>query len=124
MMIVGLGIDIVDLTRIEKCISRFELRFIQRILGAKELAHIPSQPVNYVAGRFAVKEAAVKALGTGFSQGIGPSQIEAVAGPDGKPQLILHGAARQRADSMGVTRCHVSISHDRASAVAVVILEA
>ena len=124
MMIVGLGIDIVDLARIEKCISRFGLRFMQKILGAEELAHIPGQPVNYVAGRFAVKEAAVKALGTGFSQGIGPDQIEAISGPGGKPQLVLHGAALQQANSMGVTRYHVSISHDRSSAVAVVILEA
>ena len=97
-MIVGMGIDIVELARIEKSLGRFGLRF-------------------------AAKEAAVKALGTGFSQGIGPAQVETVSGPGGKPNLLLHGEALQQAQAMGVTRCHVSISHDRSSAVAVVVLE-
>ncbi|MEG6503502.1 MULTISPECIES: holo-[acyl-carrier-protein] synthase [unclassified Desulfovibrio] len=123
-MIVGLGIDIVELARIEKNLARFGRRFAEKILGPEELSAMPALTVNYVAGRFAAKEAAVKALGTGFSQGIGPALVETVATPGGKPQLRLHGAALQRARDMGVTACHVTISHDRSSAVAVVVLEA
>ena len=122
-MIIGMGIDIVELARIEKSLDRFGLRFAEKILGPEELAGMPGHPLNYVAGRFAAKEAAVKALGTGFSQGIGPAQVETVSGPGGKPNLLLHGEALQQAQAMGVTRCHVSISHDRSSAVAVVVLE-
>lgn len=123
-MIVGLGVDIVELARIEKSLARFGRRFAEKILGPEELAAMPSLTVSYIAGRFAAKEAAVKALGTGFSQGIGPTLVEAVATSGGKPQLRLHGAALQRARDMGVTSSHVSISHDRSSAVAVVVLEA
>ncbi len=123
-MIVGLGVDIVELARIEKSLARFGHRFAEKILGPEELAAMPALTVNYIAGRFAAKEAAVKALGTGFSQGIGPALVETVATSSGKPQLLLHGAALQRAQAMGVSSCHVSISHDRSSAVAMVILEA
>ncbi|CAK7040170.1 MAG: Holo-[acyl-carrier-protein] synthase [Desulfovibrio sp.] len=123
-MIVGLGIDIVELARIEKSLARFGRRFAEKILGPEELAAMPSLTVNYVAGRFAAKEAAVKALGTGFSKGIGPALVETLTTPGGKPQLRLHGAALRRARDMGVTACHVTISHDRSSAVAVVVLEA
>ena len=62
-MIVGMGIDIVELARIEKSLGRFGLRFAEKILGPEELAGMPGHPLNYVAGRFAAKEAAVKALG-------------------------------------------------------------
>ena len=123
-MIVGLGVDIVELARIEKSLVRFGHRFAQKILGPEELAAMPALNVSYIAGRFAAKEAAVKAFGTGFSQGIGPTLVETVATFGGKPQLRLHGAALQRAQAMGVSSCHVSISHDRSSAVAVVVLEA
>ncbi|MDY0203629.1 MAG: holo-[acyl-carrier-protein] synthase [Desulfovibrio desulfuricans] len=123
-MIVGLGVDIVELARIEKSLTRFGRRFAEKVLSPEEMAAMPTLTVNYIAGRFAVKEAAVKALGTGFSQGIGPTLVETVATSGGKPQLRLHGAALQCARDLGVTSCHVSISHDRSSAVAVVVLEA
>ena len=123
-MIIGIGIDLVEIERIKNIWQRYGFKFAQRILHASELSCLPQgNPVLFLAGRFAAKEAAVKALGTGFSQGIGPAQVETVSGPGGKPNLLLHGEALQQAQAMGVTRCHVSISHDRSSAVAVVVLE-
>ena len=122
-MIVGMGIDIVELARIEKSLGRFGLRFAEKILGPEELAGMPDHPLNYVAGRFAAKEAAVKALGTGFSNGLGLLDVEVLRGPAGQPLLYLHGPARQRAEALGMRAAHVSISHDRSAAVAVVVLE-
>ena len=123
-MIVGMGIDIVELARIEKSLGRFGLRFAEKILGPKELAGMPGHPLNYVAGRFAAKEAAVKALGTGFRNGLGLLDVEVLRGPAGQPLLHLHGAARERATALGMRAAHISISHDRNAAVAVVVLEA
>ena len=71
-----------------------------------------------------VETAAVKALGTGFSDGIGLLDVEVMRGPAGQPLLRLHGSARQRAEAMGMRAAHISISHDRNAAVAVVVLEA
>lgn len=123
-MIVGLGIDIAELARIEAVHARFGRRFLEKILTPAELAALPSRPLSYVAGRFAAKEAAVKALGTGFSQGIGPRHIEIVHGNGGQPRLHLLEQALARGQSLGVKHSHISISHERHAAVAVVVLEA
>lgn len=85
---------------------------------------MPECPAAYLAGRFAAKEATVKALGTGFSNGLGLQHIEVLRGPLGQPLLRLHGPALERARALGVTAAHISISHDRHAAIAVVVLEA
>ena len=123
-MIIGLGTDITELARIKASYDRFGDRLLQKILTEAEQKNLPESPIAYIAGRFAAKEAAVKALGTGFSQGIGLLDVEVLRSPTGQPRLLLHGAARQRAEAMGMRTAHISISHDRNAAVAVVVLEA
>lgn len=122
-MIVGLGIDTTELDRIEKSYMRHKERFVDRILHPNEASALPKHPVPYLAARFAVKEAAVKALGTGFTQGIQFQDIEVQSEPSGKPVLQLHNRAAEIANSLGATRYHVSLTHGRDIASAVVILE-
>ena len=122
-MIIGVGTDITELARIKASYDRFGERFLQKILTPDELKLVPENPIAYISGRFAAKEAAVKALGTGFNEGISPLHIEVLRGPAGQPQLRLHGPALARAKTMGMRAAHISISHDRNAAVAVVVLE-
>lgn len=124
-MIVGLGIDMTELERIRQVHERFGRRFLAKFLAPGELVALPEKPrLSLLAGRFAAKEAAAKALGTGFSGGIGPCEIEVVAAPSGAPGLVFHGAALERAARLGMRAAHLSISHERSHAVAVVVLEA
>lgn len=123
-MIIGLGTDITELARIKASYDRFGVRLLQKILTEEEQKNLPESPIAYIAGRFAAKEATVKALGTGFSDGLGLLDVEILRGPAGQPLLRLHGPARQRAEAMGMRAAHISISHDRSAAVAVVVLEA
>ena len=123
-MIVGVGLDVVELSRIARSIERFGDRFLNRVLTPGERADLPTIAHPYVAARFAAKEAASKALGTGFSQGVGPCSIEVVGGDGRKPELALHGAAAEVARRLGVARMHVSLTHGREVASAVVVLEA
>ena len=123
-MIIGIGTDITELARIKASYDRFGERFLQKILTPDELKLVPESPIAYISGRFAAKEAAVKALGTGFNEGIGPLHIEVLRGPAGQPKLHWHGPALARAEALGMRAAHISISHDRNAAVAVVVLEA
>lgn len=120
-MLVGFGIDIVDMARIDRAINRFGNHFLSRILTSNELAAIPGQYLPYVAGRFAAKEAAVKALGTGFANGIEPLQIEITR--EQRPCILFKGKSLQKLHELGVSKIHLSISHERIAAVAAVILE-
>ena len=124
-MIVGLGIDLAELARIRAAHARFGRRFLEKFLAPGELATLAPEPrPSFLAGRFAAKEAAAKALGTGFSQGVSPCQIEVVPQPTGATELLFHGAAATRATRLGMRTAHLSISHERSHAVAVVVLEA
>lgn len=122
-MIVGMGIDLVELERIEKIHSRFGIRFLEKIFSPNELRIFASTSCAFLAGRFAAKEAAVKALGTGFSHGIGPRQIEVLPLTSGAPSINLLDAAKERAQTLAVRSCWLSISHERGNAVALVIME-
>lgn len=125
-MILGTGFDLTSLQRIKALLEKHDERFLTRILTADELAALPTEParrVAYAAGRWASKEAAVKALGSGFSAGIGFHDVEIVTMEGGRPELRLHGRARELADEKGVKNLHVSISHERDMAGAMVILE-
>lgn len=121
-MIVGHGIDIVGIPRIAALLARHRERFLARWFDPRELPD-DARPER-VAARWAAKEAAAKALGTGFAEGIVPSQIAVLSLPSGAPQLHLAGAALARAQALGATRYHVSLSHADGAAVASVILEA
>ena len=124
-MIIGLGTDITDMTRIRQICDRFGNRFFEKILTPQELKLLSANnPTRYIAGRFAAKEAAVKALGTGFSRGIGLQHIEITRTHLGQPQLHLLGPALKLAEQLGIRFHHVSISHERNAAIAVVIFEA
>ena len=125
-MILGTGFDLTALPRIKALLEKHGERFLTRILTADEMASLPSEParrVAYAAGRWASKEAAVKALGSGFSAGIGFHDVEIVTMEGGRPELRLHGRAAELAEEKGVNFLHISISHERDMAGAMVILE-
>lgn len=125
-MILGLGLDIVEVCRLKRSWERFGRRFAERILHPDELRNLPERTeaiALFLASRFAAKEAAVKALGTGFAEGIGPQDIQVGKLPSGAPQLILHGAAAEKMRAIGASRAMLSITHEKSTAVAVVILE-
>jgi len=123
-VILGIGLDVAEIPRIRESLTRFGERFTARVLTADEAAGMPSDdPAPYVAARFAAKEAAAKALGTGFAQGVTQTSIEVVRLASGAPSLRLHGKALELAANMGVQKIHVSLTHGRDIAAATVILE-
>ena len=123
-MIIGVGIDIAELGRISRSYTRFGVKFSSKILTPDELDHFPANAIPFLASRFAAKEAAVKALGTGFSGGITFQDMEIRSDPLGKPLIFFHNLALQRCQELHVRHAHLSLSHSRENAVAVVILEA
>ena len=118
MAIVGVGIDVVDVTRFEAALRRTP-GVSARLFVAAEA----SRPVASLAARFAAKEAAAKALGTGISRGIGWREIEVQRSPGHRPTLHLSGRAAQWCTRMGGGRLSLSLTHSRTTAMAVVILE-
>ena len=124
-MITGIGIDVVQNDRIRDSIQRFGDRFLNRIYTEGEIEYCSkcAQPEIHYAARFAAKEAAFKALGTGWAAGVKWKDIEIERLPSGKPELHLHGEALAHAKSAGATRFHVSLTHDQLVSCAVVVLE-
>ena len=124
-MIAGIGVDIVDIGRIQALLDRYGERFLARVYTGAEVEYAlrGANKAERLAGRFAVKEALMKALGTGKSQGILWKDVETVRGPAGKPAVHLHGQAVKWAKLRGGGAVHVSITHDGGKAVAFVILE-
>jgi holo-[acyl-carrier protein] synthase len=121
----GIGIDVCKVERIAESLQRFGARMERRLFTADELAYCRGfkDPLPHLAARFAAKEAASKALGTGIAGGIGWTQIEVVQ-PGGRvPLLKLSGAALERFTAMGATRSHLTLSHDGGLGVACVVLE-
>jgi holo-[acyl-carrier protein] synthase len=111
-MIVGLGLDVVELSRIERTLGRFGEAFSRRILTPAERDWRGGRlTAPTLAGCFAAKEAAVKALGTGFSGGIGFQCLEILPDALGRPVLRLSGPARERASEIGADAFHISITH-------------
>ena len=125
-MITGIGIDVVQNDRIRDSIQRFGDRFLNRIYTEGEMEYCKkcAQPEIHFAARFAAKEAAFKALGTGWAAGVKWKDVEVVRLPSGKPELHLHGEALAHATSAGAQRFHVSLTHDQLVSCAVVVLEA
>lgn len=124
-VIVGLGLDVAEIDRIEAAIKRHGASFIERIYTATEAAYCQryTSPFERYAGRFAAKEAAMKALGTGWSRGVRWRDIEVVREGSGKPTLKLEGAARTIADGLGVNHIVLTITHSGNLAIAQVIFE-
>ena len=123
MTILGLGLDATDLPRVAEVYDRFGERFLRRVFTEGEIAYCTRRrdPVPHLAGRFAAKEAAMKALGTGHSRGVIWRDIEVVrvAGP---PKLLFHGGAARRAAEMQVVSSLLTITHSDALAMAQVLL--
>jgi holo-[acyl-carrier protein] synthase len=125
-MIVGTGVDIVETARVGYALQKHGERFAKRVCTPAELAYCEKfkNPAERLAARFAAKEAAFKALGTGWREGIRWVDVEITHSRSGKPELILRGRAEEIARRMGVTRTAVSISHSDRYVVAQVIFEA
>ena len=123
---IGIGIDVVPVTRVEELVARHGDRILQRLFTDNELARSAdlAHKALFLAGRIAAKEAAYKALSAqGADLGIGWKSIEVERLEDGRPQLILSGPALTRFNALGAARCHVSLSHDGGIAAAVVVIE-
>jgi holo-[acyl-carrier protein] synthase len=125
MRIVGIGMDATDIPRIAAAIERFGDRFLTRILTEHELAYCrgAGTPRSMSPGRFAPKEAGMKAIGTGHSRGVLWREIEVVR-HDGPPTLRFHGAALRHFQALGATRALLTITHSDTLALAHVILTA
>jgi holo-[acyl-carrier protein] synthase len=126
-VILGLGVDIVEIDRMRHMIETTGERLIQRIFTEGEaryaLAH--ADPAMHFAARAAAKEATYKALsGNPLARAVGWREIEVCLRKDGAPYLELHGRAKERATELGVTRIMISLTHSKVAAVAVVVLEA
>ena len=123
MNIIGIGLDATDLPRIAAALQRYGDRFLRRVFTDGEIAYCTRRrdPVPHLAGRFAVKEAAMKALGTGHSRGVLWKDIEVIR-RGGPPQLQLHGGAARRAAGLQVRRSLVTITHSETIAIAQVML--
>src|SRR5260221_6460516 len=124
-MIIGLGIDVEEVERVKGAMQRQGERFLKRIFTEKERAYCEQFKDKFerYAGRFAVKEAAMKALGTGWSRGVRWVDVEVVRQRGGRPSLALKGEAKKIADAMGVKNIAVSITHTSEQAIAQVIFE-
>jgi len=124
-MIAGIGVDIVDVARVQALLDRYGERFLRRVYTEAETSYAMSgaNKAERLAGRFAVKEAMMKALGTGKSQGILWRDVETLRARSGKPEVHLHGQAVRWVKLRGGGGIHVSITHDGGKAVAFVILE-
>lgn len=122
-MIIGLGTDLVAIPRIEELLSRHGERFLRRVFTPTEQAEClrRARPALHLAARVAAKEAAMKALGTGWGLGVRWLDVAVHSRGDTPPMLHLDGAARARADTLGIRQTLVSLSHDGGYALAVVM---
>ena len=124
-MIIGLGVDLEEVRRLGEAIRRHGRIFVERIFTPAEIAYCERHrdAVERYAARFAAKEATMKALGTGWAKGVRWRDIEVTRQPGGRPGIVLHGAAREYAERMGVRQVSLSITHSANFALAEVILE-
>jgi holo-[acyl-carrier protein] synthase len=124
-VIISIGIDIIEVRRVRETIARTP-RFAERVFTEAERAYCEScgaVAAQHYAARFAAKEAALKALQTGWSGGIGWQDIEVSAKASGAPVIVFHGRARELYEESGATSAHLSIAHTTEHAVAEVVLE-
>ncbi len=126
MSVLGVGIDIVPASRVDRLLSRHGERALSRLFtpGERQRAAAFINPSLHLAARIAAKEAAYKALsGDGRAHGVGWLHLEVTRHTDGRPDLVFHGPAQRRLEELGATRCHLSLTHAAGVAAAVVILE-
>ena len=124
-MIVAIGVDIIEVRRVRRSIERTP-RFAERVFTEAERAYCESRgavAAQHYAARFAAKEAALKALQTGWTGGISWQDVEVSAKDSGAPLILFHGRARELYEESGATSAHISIAHTTEHAIAEVILE-
>jgi holo-[acyl-carrier protein] synthase len=124
-MILGTGVDLAEVRRIREAVERYGERFLHRIYTPGEIAYVERKANKFerYAGRFAAKEAGMKAIGTGWKRGVKWQDFEVANLPSGRPTLRLHGEAERIAATMGVTSISLSITHTSELGMAHVILE-
>lgn len=124
-MIVGIGIDLAEVNRIRAAIERHGAHFIDRIFTAAEITYVESKANRFerYAARFAAKEAAMKAIGTGWKRGVRWQDFEVRNLPSGRPTLRFHGVAEKIANDLGVRNIALSLTHTAEQGMAIVILE-
>ncbi|NRA58539.1 MAG: holo-ACP synthase [Phycisphaerales bacterium] len=124
-MILGHGVDLVEVGRVARSIDRHGDRFLERVFteAEREYAGDGRRRDEHLAARFAAKEAVFKALGTGWAQGAGWTDIEVVRNASGRPSVVLHDRASELAARMGVKWWHLSLTHTGELAMASVIAE-
>jgi len=124
-VIVGTGVDIIEVERVAAAMERFGERFLKRIFTPAEIRYCDAKKNRgeRYAARFAAKEAAFKALGTGWNQGVAWRDVEVRHAPGGRPTLAFTGRAAQHAARLGMKRASLSLSHTKQQAMAQVILE-
>lgn len=124
-MIVSIGTDIVDVNRMQANLEKLGQRFAEKVLSPNEYEEFltTNKPAHFIAKRFAVKEALLKALGTGFRNGVGFNDIEVVHDEYGKPGLKCYHAVQTLLEKLEVSRAHLTIADERDYAVAFVVLE-
>lgn len=125
-MILGIGTDLIEIDRVRRSVERFGDRFLTRVFTPIEIAYCRRKvhgAAESFAARFAAKEAGAKALGTGISRGVRWTEIEVRNERGGKPGIVWSGRARERAKAIGVVRTHLSLTHSREMAMAVVLVE-
>ena len=124
-MILGTGIDIIEVARIRQSLEKFGERFLQRILVENEIAYCRSHrdPAPFAAARFAAKEAVSKAFGTGIGAQLGWHDIEVRRKESGEPFVVLHGKGEALLQTREAARVHLTLSHTEHYATAMAILE-
>lgn len=125
MAVRGIGVDVVKVERIAEALERFGDRMEQRLFteGERTYCRTHKDPLPHFAARFAAKEAAFKAIGTGLSGGVGWKHAEVIQPGGRQPRLEFHGVALERFQRLGCTATHVSLTHDGGIAVACVVIE-
>lgn len=125
MSVVGVGVDIVETTRIDRSLERFGERFLHRVFTAGEIAYCQSMkyPARHFAARFAAKEAVSKAFGTGIGHTMGWRDIDVHREQSGQPFVVLEGGAKEYATARGIAKVWLSLSHTDHHAAATAVLE-
>jgi holo-[acyl-carrier protein] synthase len=124
-MVISIGIDIVELKRISRALKTYKSRFREKYFTYREIEYCSSKvkPSQHYAARFAAKEAAFKSLGKPWPPGCGYIDVEVITSTDGAPELRFSDALQKAFDELGMKKAHLSITHTKISAAAVVIIE-
>jgi holo-[acyl-carrier protein] synthase len=122
----AVGLDAIEIERVAEAIERHGDRFLARVYTDEErrvASNAGDAAAQFYAGRFAAKEAVLKALGTGYAKGLAFHEVEILRAPEGAPTIVLHGEVKARAAALGITKILVSITHNRTDAHAVAVAE-